>query len=534
MDFSSLNPYTSNALNFAARNNDAKDVERLLKKINPNCIDNRGWTCLHEAAANDSYESLLLILKHRGTRPLAETHEGHTALYLACRYKSSLKIIEALLESESDIANYGSTEGLTPLHMVSSQGRLDVMQMLIDYGAMVNVQDFDGDTPLHDTVANSQHEAVNLLLHAGADPEIKNEKGYTPLHLACYNGCLQTIHNLFPYVDNVNQVASNGESPLTLAIQGCNYDIVKYLLDNGADPHVKNIHNETPLKVALNVSHSEIFKLILTITDINKIEPNIVLYACKPHYFKFEILESLLMHNLGPEFFDFYEQFHVTLEKIGEYRPTYLTNAPLNSLLNIGEYIFNQSPDKFIEFFYLFLMRGLSVNAINDCECPPIVYIHYCMHSKLFEQVFSLLIENGCNVDYSSATEKHNREGYMPDAFLASLTSDPTTAPLMMPYSLYCDPEYFLKFACQYGVLVRIPDNAQEQIVSMIGVSPEDVKADTLCNIVLPLQHLCRQKIRSIIRSTTKDWSTQSFFSSLNQLNIPQILKDYIRYANEL
>ncbi|CAK1543165.1 unnamed protein product [Leptosia nina] len=530
MDFSSLNPITSNSLNLAARNNDTASVKRLLKKMNPNCIDNRGWTCLHEAAASGSYESLLLILKHPETRPLAETHEGHTALYLACSHQSSIPLIKALLDHVPDIANYGSTESVTPMHVCCGQGRVDVLQLLIDYNAMINVQDFDGDTPLHDAALSTRHEAVSLLLHAGADPEIRNEVDYTPFHLACYKGCLQTVQNIFPFTTNINQVTVNGDSPLILAAQGCNAEIVTFLLKNGADPHIKNQYGDLAITVALNMGYSDIFNILLAVMDVNKIPLNIILYACKPHYFKLEILESLLTHNLGPDYFDFFETFHVTLEKIGDLRPTYLTNAPLNSYLNICEYIYSTSVEKFREFFNLFLLRGLAVNALDVNECPPLVYIHYCMHSVCFEEVFRLLRDYGCNVDYCSASSCIDKEKCVPDAFLASLTSDPATAPIMLPFSLYCEPGYLLRFASDNGVLGRIPQNVQDRLVSMIGTFKDGTTAETLPFTALPLKHLCRVKIRCLIRQSNKTLNTPKFFDILNKLRLPLLIKNYLRY----
>lgn len=393
MDFSSLNPLTSNALNLAARRNDIETVRRLLKKLNPSCIDNRGWTSLHEAAANDSYESLLLILKNADCRPLAETHEGHTALYLACRKNVSINTIKALLESVEEIANFGSTECVTPLHVSSAQGNVEVMQLLIEYGAMVDVQDFDGDTPMHDAAMAKQFEAVATLLHAGADPEIINDSKYTPFHIACFKGCYNTFQILFPFVHDINQCTSNGDTPLILAIQGNNDDIINFLLANGADPHIKNKFGEIALNIALCMGYCSIFKILLKHTDIKCINKDIVLFACKPHYFKLESLEALLYHDLGSEFYDFYEIFFITLEQIGGLLPKYTINPPLNSYLNMCEYIFNKSPDKFKEFFYLFLMRGVSVNALDELECPPLVYLHYCVHDTCFPEV-SLCLQN--------------------------------------------------------------------------------------------------------------------------------------------
>ncbi|XP_032518516.2 ankyrin repeat and SOCS box protein 3-like [Danaus plexippus] len=526
MDFSSLNPSTSNALNLAARNNDVKTVKRLLKKMNPNCCDNRGWTCLHEAAASDSYESLDLILNHQNLNPLVETYDGHTALYLACQYMSSTKTIKKLLNEIPDIANYGSTEQVTPLHVTCGQGRTEVIQLLLDYGAMVDVQDFDGDTPLHDAALDKHDKSVSILLHAGANPEIRNEASLTAFHLACYKGCFEAVENFLPFINDINEIALDGDTPLILAAQGSNHDVVKLLLKNNADPNLKNKRGDLALTKALTTGNSEMFKTLLQVTDIAVISPNIIYWACKPHIFNLDILESLLIFNLGPTFFDYYEQFYITLEKLGEYRPKYLTNAPINSLLSISEYIYTQSRQRFEEFFYLFLMGGVLVNAMDINECPPLVYIHYCLHSTCFKEVLKIFHLHGCNVDYCS-TLTHPRGRFLPDAFHASLGSDPSTAAMMLPYSLHCDPEYLLTFAHENGLLGRIPAFVKNELLSMIGGT--ETCAENLAFTVLPLTHLCRQKIRLLIANTGYK-TTDEFLNILDKINIPQILKKYLRY----
>ncbi|XP_038212816.1 ankyrin repeat and SOCS box protein 3-like [Zerene cesonia] len=531
MDFSSCNPASTNSLNIAARKNDVQTVQRLLRKINPNCVDNRGWTCLHEAAANDSYESLELILNHPDTRPLAETHEGHTALYLACRHRSSIKVIKALLDHLPDMVNYGSTENVTPLHICSAQGRIEIVQLLIEYNAMLDVQDFDGDTPLHDAALATEHEAVEVLLHAGAEPEIRNDANYTPFHLACYKGCLETIKNLLLFVTDINQVTVHGDTPLIFATQGFNDEVVKFLLENGADPNIKNVDGELALTQALSLGYTSIFKILLEVTDVNVIDYNIILRACKPHYFKLEILESLLKHDLSPEFFNISDPFLVTLEKIGDWRPTYAVNAPLNSYLNVCEYIYNNSPEKFEEFFHLFLWRGVLVDALNIYECPPLVYIHYCMHSACFQDVFRLFRQFGCNVDYCSAPNCIDKEKCVPDVFIASLTSDPTTLPIMLPHSLYCEPQFILTFANDNGVLGRIPQSVQNQLLAMIGILSEGATSESLSFIVFPLKHLCRVKIRSHLRKSKTALSTEKFFYIIHKIELPPLLKNYLCYA---
>ncbi|KOB72790.1 Ankyrin repeat and SOCS box protein 3 [Operophtera brumata] len=431
MDFSSHNPTTSNSLNLAARNNDVSNVRRLLKKINPNCVDNRGWTCLHEAANSDSYECLALILEHPDCRPLSKTHEGHTALYLACRNRCSLKTITVILETVGGIANCSSTEGVTPLHVVSKQGRVELIKLLLKYGAIIDVKDFDGDTPLHEACLAQQPEAVKVLLCAGANPRIQNDQLFTPFHIACAGTSLDSAANLIHYSVDVNQRTVTGETPLMISLRSNNEYMIYLLLENGADPNLKNIDDKLALDIAIDIGFSSVFRKLLSVTNNNVINANIVCRACKPHYFAFDILKALLTSDIGPKFFMFTEPCPESLaETIDDLKPLYLTHAPLNAYLNICEYIYKISQEIFKEYFNLFLMRGV-----------------------------------------------------------------------------------------------------QNQLLHKIDSNCEITVAEYRACFVPPLKHLSRLKVRDIIK--TKDGvvkTTQQFLEILNNLPVPQIIKEYLRF----
>lgn len=392
MDFSAFNPLSSNSLSLAARHNDFARVKKLLKKNNPNNVDNRGWTCLHEAAAADSYESLFLILDHPECRPLTETFEGHTALYLACREACSIKIIQTLLERVDDIANYCSTEMVSPLHLASSQGRLEVIDLLLKHGAIVDVADFDGDTPLHDATFKIRCEAVSALLHAGADPDILNEAKFTALHLACFKGCLECVKVIHPFVSDINQSSGTSQTALLIAAQSGAADVVQYLLDNGADPHLRDDEGHTPFSSALLEERVKAVQILLDVTHVDEIDDDIIIYACKPHVFNLEILTALFESRLGPLFFNQRETMYVSFENIGAYTPLFNFDklSPINSFLHVSEYLYKTSLECFEQLFYLFLMRGATVNPKELTECPPLVYLHYCPHANSFKKVFIL------------------------------------------------------------------------------------------------------------------------------------------------
>jgi uncharacterized protein len=133
---------------------------------------------------------------------------------------------------------------------------------LIKRGVDVNQQGEFGDTPLSWAVDNQNLELVRLLLAHGADPNvhvqgpayhIRDAAGTTPLISAVRSNNMPIFHTLLGNKRiNVNFSADDGYTPLIEAVrnsyskQPVNIDIVRALLDRGADPNLKGA-GETPL-----------------------------------------------------------------------------------------------------------------------------------------------------------------------------------------------------------------------------------------------------------------------------------------------
>lgn len=192
---------------------------------------------------------------------------------------------------------------------------------------------------------------------------------------------------MFPFVTNINDSASDGNTGLILAASRGALNITRFLLDNGANPNIPNEEGALPLYTSLTHGHAKLFQLLLPVTDFNNINRNLMHFACKPLYFSMDIIITLLESNLGPEFFNTCDEFHVILENIFGYRPRYSKCPPLCSLLNVTDYIHKTSPVLCETLLLLMLSKGVAVNALYDDECPPLVYLHYCEHFNSYQQV---------------------------------------------------------------------------------------------------------------------------------------------------
>jgi hypothetical protein len=74
-----------------------------------------------------------------------DTPSRNTALHYAAR-EGNIEIVRLLLDRRANV-NMRSSNGLTPLHLALRYGFLDIARLLIDYGANRDIQDDEGKTP---------------------------------------------------------------------------------------------------------------------------------------------------------------------------------------------------------------------------------------------------------------------------------------------------------------------------------------------------------------------------------------------------
>ncbi|CAG0909787.1 unnamed protein product, partial [Cyprideis torosa] len=74
--------------------------------------------------------------------------------------------------------------GWTGLHLAAYFGNTEVIKILLDYGAQVDIFNSDGDTALHKAALTGRRDIVLLLIEARADVHRLNGLGLTPLSLA--------------------------------------------------------------------------------------------------------------------------------------------------------------------------------------------------------------------------------------------------------------------------------------------------------------------------------------------------------------
>ena len=130
-------------------------------------------------------------------------------------------------------ANAFSEDGFTPLHLAAYFGHRDEVELLLDRGADIEARSRNRHlravTPLHSAAAGRQNEVAILLLDRGADPNAAQPGGWTPLHQAAASGNLELCKALVAYGAERMSMADDRSRPLDFAIEQRHRDIVDFL-----------------------------------------------------------------------------------------------------------------------------------------------------------------------------------------------------------------------------------------------------------------------------------------------------------------
>lgn len=233
----------------------------------------------------------------------------HNIFISACKHKQYYDFIKLMLDKRiylnnnynhfnyNNFNNFNKTNDITsevddekiPLIVAVRYNNYDVVKLLIDYGYNIYVKNNLGQTPLIVSIIYKNYIITNLLLdHLNKnDNDNKNKKDY--INMKDNNGMTALMEALMEASNNydiniVKLLIENGADVNTQNILGntalimsckTRYDncgIIELLLNNGADIMIQNKNDETALMVASNL---EKLKLLLNYyCEINKLVDN--------------------------------------------------------------------------------------------------------------------------------------------------------------------------------------------------------------------------------------------------------------------
>jgi len=122
-----------------------------------------------------------------GAKPKDTGQEGMTALHVA-GYLGADQVIPLLIEKGAPI-NLPDAQGRTTLHLAAYQGNVSTVSLLMDHKANPEIKDTANEmTALHYAVTQKHSDTVKVLLEKGANPNPEEINTYTPLFIAEQEG----------------------------------------------------------------------------------------------------------------------------------------------------------------------------------------------------------------------------------------------------------------------------------------------------------------------------------------------------------
>jgi ankyrin repeat protein len=314
--FAASNP--SDDFYLAIRTNDLTQLRALISdKANINIKDKHGATPLMYAAAVGSVDALktllaagadvktrnafdatalmwgitnpekVRLLLDAGADVNAKSKQGMTALLIAASNGGSIDTVRLLVSkgananppaeiSTSTSGPPSRRPGPAALLAAANAGDLEMVRFFVEKGVDVNEPDKLGNTPLQAAAAAGSVPMVRLLLAKGAKVDAavmdggKVRKGpvalnhLTALMFAAPFGTPDLVRTLIDAGANVNARDIRDMTPLMLAVSSetQNADVVQLLLQKGADPSAKSNLGETALDWARKFGDPAVLRLL--------------------------------------------------------------------------------------------------------------------------------------------------------------------------------------------------------------------------------------------------------------------------------
>lgn len=200
----------------------------------------------------------------------------------------------------------------TPLCLASRKGHIEVVKLLLKYGAEVDkvsedvinervfsMTHINGYTPLFAACQRKYYKIADILLEKGANVNIA-------LYDACRVGFLETVQFLAQKGADVNSIWPNGQTALYAACYGGYYTIVKFLINQGALIDTRLINKATTLNTltCLHVVYAcgnlKILKLLIeqgsSITAIGILRRKLLHTACRGG--KYKIVKAIIDYRI--------------------------------------------------------------------------------------------------------------------------------------------------------------------------------------------------------------------------------------------
>ncbi|XP_041371501.1 putative ankyrin repeat protein RF_0381 [Gigantopelta aegis] len=265
----------------------------IIRKADANKKNAFGRTALHFAVLN-GWKIIVRCLLDNGCDVDVSTSGGYTALMIGC-FEGHIEIVQLLITCKADVnkkdefgrtalhfavlgddktvaycllkhrsdVNASTLWGNTPLMLGCREGYTEMVRLLITGKANVNKKKASGLTALHVAVHNDRESPARCLLNSGrCCVNACTSRGNTALMLGCEKGYIEMVRLLIECGADMNRNNNNGDTALMLGCKKGYIEMVRLLIECGADINKNNKNGDTALDIAHHEGYSDIVKVL--------------------------------------------------------------------------------------------------------------------------------------------------------------------------------------------------------------------------------------------------------------------------------
>ncbi len=207
--------------------------------------------------------------------------------FVASAGHGDLATVQTFLDAGMD-PDAQDVNGYTALMLAAEQGHTETVNLLIERGASPDVQGVEGSTALMQAAFHNRSGAVQALLSAGAEGGLSDEKGWTAFMKAVFRGHNRIVEAMLPHnaeqLERAIMVAAimdhravaetllaagapvdfkdRGQTPLMMAAGRGNEDMIRLLLNSGAEALEADSDGRTASMIAMIKGHKAVARML--------------------------------------------------------------------------------------------------------------------------------------------------------------------------------------------------------------------------------------------------------------------------------
>ena len=208
--------------------------------------DKDGFTALIYAAAGASFMPAEMLIQKGANREAKEYLTAKTALFFAAE-NNSPRLVKLLFGGEEAVFD----GGVTALMHASALGASDAVSELIKNGADLRRRDDSGRDALFHAVRNDMLKTSELLIRSGASVKAEYDSGL--LHLAAARNNIDMVRLIVDAGADMSVKDKHDFSPFGEAVRAGSFEAASFFLAGGASANERQ-DDLTPMMMAENMA----------------------------------------------------------------------------------------------------------------------------------------------------------------------------------------------------------------------------------------------------------------------------------------